>query len=178
MELGIAPTHEGILLLGDDLAPGDDLKSSLGLDDAVLDIEVSPTVRDFLSVIGVAREVAAATGVPFRLPPTDVAEDTEPAEGVATVEIARPGTMSALPRAHPPRCRTHRASPIRVQARLTAAGMRPISAVGRRDELRDARDRAAPSRVRPRAAEGTGDRGATGTATASGWSRSTMSSER
>ena len=90
MELGIAPTHEGILLLGEDLAPGDDLKTSLGLDDAVLDIEVTPNRADFLSVIGVAREVAAATGVPFILPPTDVVEDAEPAEGVATIEIADP----------------------------------------------------------------------------------------
>ena len=87
MELGIAPTHEGILLLGDDLAPGDDLKTSLGLDDAVLDIEVTPNRADFLSVIGIAREVSAATGVPFTLPPTDLLEDAEPAEGVATVEI-------------------------------------------------------------------------------------------
>ena len=127
MELGIAPTHEGILLLGDDLAPGDDLKSSLGLDDAVLDIEVTPNRGDFLSVIGVAREVAAATGVPLMLPPTDVVEDTEPAEGVATVEIADPDRCPYY-LARILRDVGHTRSPIRVQARLTAAGMRPISA--------------------------------------------------
>ena len=127
MELGIAPTHEGILLLGDDLAPGDDLKTSLGLDDAVLDIEVTPNRGDFLSVIGVAREVAAATGVPFTLPPTDVAEDAEAAEGVATVEIADPDRCPYY-LARILRDVGHVRSPIRVQARLTAAGMRPISA--------------------------------------------------
>ncbi len=127
MELGIAPTHEGILLLGDDLAPGDDLKTSLGLDDAVLDIEVTPNRADFLSVIGVAREVSAATGVPFTLPPTDLLEDAEPAEGVATVEIRDLDRCSHY-LARILRDVGHASSPIRVQARLTAAGMRPISA--------------------------------------------------
>ena len=127
MELGIAPTHEGILLLGDDLAPGDDLKTALGLDDAVLDIEVTPNRADFLSVIGVAREVAAATGVPFTLPPIDVVEDDEPAEGVATVEVLDPERCSHYI-ARILRDVRHARSPIRVQARLTAAGMRPISA--------------------------------------------------
>ena len=127
MELGIAPTHEGILLLGDDLAPGDDLKASLGLDDAVLDIEVTPNRADFLSVIGVAREVSAATGVPFTLPPTEIVEDEEPAEGVATVEVMDLDRCSHYV-ARILRDVGHASSPIRAQARLTAAGMRPISA--------------------------------------------------
>jgi phenylalanyl-tRNA synthetase beta chain len=127
MELGIAPSHEGILILGDDLAPGDDLKASLGLDDAVLDIEVTPNRADFLSVIGVAREVAAATGVPFTPPPTDVTEDPEPAGDVATVEILDPDRCPHY-LARIIRDIGHTTSPIRVQARLTAAGMRPISA--------------------------------------------------
>jgi phenylalanyl-tRNA synthetase beta chain len=127
MELGIAPTHEGILILGDDLAPGDDLKSSLGLDDAVLDVEVTPNRADFLSVIGVAREVAAATGVPFTRPPIDVVEDDEPAERIATLEVLDPQRCPHY-LARILRDVRHTSSPIRVQARLTAAGMRPISA--------------------------------------------------
>ena len=114
-------------MLGDDLAPGDDLKTSLGLDDAVLDIEVTPNRGDFLSVIGVAREVAAATGVPFALPPIDIAEDAEAADGVATVEIVDPDRCPYY-LARILRDVEHVRSPIRVQARLTAAGMRPISA--------------------------------------------------
>ena len=127
MELGIAPTHEGILLLGDAFAPGDDLKSALGLDDAVLDVEVTPNRGDFLSVVGVAREVSAATGVPFTMPPTEVVEDDERAEGVATVEIQ---DLERCPHylARILRDVRHASSPLRVQARLTAAGMRPISA--------------------------------------------------
>ena len=159
MELGIAPTHEGILLLGDDLAPGDDLKTSLGLDDAVLDIEVTPNRADFLSVIGVAREVAAATGVPFHAPPTDVIEDDEPSEGVATVEVMDPD-----------RCSHYLARILRDVRHTSVAHPRPgapdrgghASHLGRRrrDELRHARDRAAAAPVRPGVAEGSGDRGA------------------
>jgi phenylalanyl-tRNA synthetase beta chain len=128
MELGIAPTHEGILLLPPDLAPGEDLKTSLGLDDAVLDIEVTPNRADFLSVIGVAREVAAATGVPFTPPRFDVVEDDGTASDVVTVEVVDADRCPRyLARVVLDVC--HTASPIRVQARLTAAGMRPISAV-------------------------------------------------
>ncbi len=127
MELGIAPSHEGILLLPADLTPGDDLKAALGLDDAVLDIEVTPNRADFLSVIGIAREVAAATGVAFSPPPTDVVEDRERAADVATVEVL---DLDRCPRylARILCDVRHVRSPIRTQARLTAAGMRPISA--------------------------------------------------
>ena len=128
MELGMAPTHDGILILPAGLEPGQDVKSALGLDDVVLDIEVTPNRPDFLSVIGIAREVAAATGVPFVHPDTSITEDAEPAEGVATVEVL---DLDRCPRylARIMRGVRHVPSPLSVQARLTAAGMRPISAV-------------------------------------------------
>ncbi len=128
MELGIAPTHEGILILPSGLEPGQDVKSALGLDDVVLDIEVTPNRPDFLSVIGIAREVAAATGVPFVHPDTSIIEDAEPAGGVATVEVL---DLDRCPRylARIMRGVRHVPSPLAVQARLTAAGIRPISAV-------------------------------------------------
>jgi len=127
MELGIAPTHEGILLLPTDLRPGDDLKLALGLDDAVLDIEVTPNRPDLLSVVGVAREVAAATRVPIATPEHGVQEVDERAAAVATLEVL---DRDRCPRyvARILRGVRHTASPIRAQARLSAAGMRPISA--------------------------------------------------
>lgn len=127
MELGVAPAHEGILILPPELEPGQDVKTVLGLDDVVLDIEVTPNRPDFLSVIGIAREVSAATGVPFTHPGTSVAEDAEPADGVATVEVL---DLERCPRylARIIRDVRHVPSPLAVQARLTAAGMRPISA--------------------------------------------------
>jgi phenylalanyl-tRNA synthetase beta chain len=128
MELGIAPTHDGIMILPEGFEPGQDLKSALGLDDAVLDVEVTPNRPDFLSVIGVAREVAAATGVPFTMPEPVLEEDGEKAADVATVEIV---DLDRCPRylARVIRSAKDAPSPLRIQARLSAAGMRPISAI-------------------------------------------------
>ncbi|HET9723312.1 MAG TPA: phenylalanine--tRNA ligase subunit beta [Actinomycetota bacterium] len=126
-ELGISPSHEGILILPEGLEPGRDVKELFGLDDAVLDIEVTPNRSDFLSVIGIAREVAAATGTPLRVPVASFDEDAERAADVATVRI---DDLDRCPRylARIVRGVRHVPSPIRVQARLSASGMRPISA--------------------------------------------------
>jgi phenylalanyl-tRNA synthetase beta chain len=126
-ELGVSPAHEGILILSGDVEPGVDVKRLLGLDDAVLEIEVTPNRPDFLSVIGIAREVSAATGVPLSMPDTSVEETDEKADGVAAVRI---DDLERCPRyvARVIRGVRDLPAPIRVQARLTAAGMRPISA--------------------------------------------------
>jgi phenylalanyl-tRNA synthetase beta chain len=126
-ELAISQDHGGILVLPD-LAVGTDLKVVLGLDDAVLDIEVEPNRPDFLSILGVAREVAAATGVPLQVPEAHLAGSEERADQVATVRIDAP---EGCPRyvARVLRGVRPATSPLVVQARLTAAGMRPISAV-------------------------------------------------
>ncbi len=127
-ELGISASHDGILVLPNDLEPGADVATAFGLDDAVLDIEVTPNRPDFLSVLGIAREVSAATGTPLSYPDTQVEEDPEPVEGVATLEVTDP---QRCPRylARIIREVRHVSSPIAMQARLFAAGMRPISAV-------------------------------------------------
>ena len=129
-ELQIADVHTGILILNDEgLAAGADVKSGLGLDDAVLDIEVEPNRPDFLSVLGVAREVAAATGVPLSFPDLSVAETDEDAAGVASIHLEAPeGCPTYLARIVRGVDATG-ASPLRVQARLTASGMRPVSSV-------------------------------------------------
>ncbi len=127
MELAVAPSHEGILLLPPTVSPGDDVGEALGLRDAVLDIEVTPNRPDFLSVLGVAREVAAATGTPLVMPDVSVEEADEKADEVATVEIRDPERCSRY-LARILRDVRHVPSPPDVQARLTASGMRPISA--------------------------------------------------
>ena len=128
-ELGISADHGGILLLNDQgLEPGAEVKAALGLDETVLDIEVEPNRPDFLSVFGVAREVAAATGVPLLEPDLAVSETDEVAADVATIELRdRDGCPRYLARVI--RGVRPATSPLRVQARLTASGMRPINAV-------------------------------------------------
>ncbi len=128
-ELAISTDQEGILILNDAaLAIGTDVAHALELDQPVLDIEVEPNRPDFLSMLGVAREVAAATGVELLLPEPAVEESHEVVADVVPVRIDAP---DACPRylARIVRGVSHRPSPLRIQARLTAAGMRPIDAV-------------------------------------------------
>jgi phenylalanyl-tRNA synthetase beta chain len=58
-ELGLAETSSGILELPSDAPPGEPLRDYLGLDEFVLDVNVTPNRGDAMSIIGIAREVAA-----------------------------------------------------------------------------------------------------------------------
>ena len=127
-ELGVSQDHSGILVLPPDAPPGTDVASLLGLDDVVLDLEVKSNRPDLLSVAGVAREVAAALALPFRTPGAVVPEGEERAADAATVEIL---DLERCPRyvARVIKGVQVGPSPLRVQARLTALGQRPISNV-------------------------------------------------
>jgi phenylalanyl-tRNA synthetase beta chain len=127
-ELRVSADHTAILILPADTPLGADVKSQLGLDDVVLDVEVEPNRPDLMSVMGVAREASAATGVPFSLPDTTVTENGEKAEEVASVEVL---DVEGCPRyvGRVIRGVDVGPAPIQVQARLTAAGMRPVSNV-------------------------------------------------
>lgn len=128
-ELAISQEHEsGILLLPGDLAVGADLKRALGLDEEVLDLEIESNRPDLLSIFGIAREVAGATGAPLVAPEVGVVEGDEPAETVATVESKDP---EGCPRYLARVIRGTRGgrTPLLAQARLTACGVRPISPI-------------------------------------------------
>ena len=66
LELGIGVNHEGILVLPMDAPIGGNLKKYLG--DVILDIEITPNRPDCLSVLGIAREIAAITNLPIKEP--------------------------------------------------------------------------------------------------------------
>jgi phenylalanyl-tRNA synthetase beta chain len=128
-ELAISHDHEtGILILPDDLPIGADLKSVLGLDDAVLDIEVEPNRPDFLSVYGVARETSSILGLPLAEPDTTLEEDPERAGEVATVELRAPDDCPFYV-ARVFRGASNGSTPLWAQARLTAVGMRPVAPI-------------------------------------------------
>ncbi len=127
-ELAISQDHGGILVLDDTWEVGTDLKGALELDEPVLDVEVEPNRPDFLSIVGVAREIAAATGVGLVMPDRSLEGAAEAAEDVATVRIDAPEGCSRYV-ARVIRGVSHRPSPLVAQARLTACGMRPIDAI-------------------------------------------------
>src|SRR5882757_1717607 len=61
-ELGLAEVSAGILELPDDAPVGTPLREYLALDDFVLDLAIGPNRGDAMSILGIAREVAALTG--------------------------------------------------------------------------------------------------------------------
>jgi phenylalanyl-tRNA synthetase beta chain len=65
-ELGLAESSEGIIELPADAPVGMDLRQYLDLDDVVLEVNVTANRGDAMSVLGLAREVAALAGVPLK----------------------------------------------------------------------------------------------------------------
>jgi phenylalanyl-tRNA synthetase beta chain len=127
-ELGLGEEHEAGLLTVDGAPPGADLVEHLGLDDRVLEIEITPNRPDCLSIIGVARELAALTGARLRPPRITLRETKRFARTLAAVRVEAP---ELAPRYTVRVIENLRVgpSPAWMAARLRAAGLRPISNV-------------------------------------------------
>jgi phenylalanyl-tRNA synthetase beta chain len=125
-ELGIGEDADGILLLPRDAPLGADLGTYLGLDDWILEVEITPNRPDCLSVVGVAREVAALTGAPFRFPAVQVKEGEPDIAALASVEVE---DRELCPRytARLITGLTVAPSPPWLAQRLRAVGLRPIN---------------------------------------------------
>jgi phenylalanyl-tRNA synthetase beta chain len=123
-ELGISDEHEGIILLEEDAPVGKPLADFMG--DIVVEIDVLPNMARCLSMIGVAREVAAITGQMLKLPPLAVEARGEPIEGKVSVVIEDSKLSARYAAALLVGSRIGPA-PGWMQRRLTYAGMRPIN---------------------------------------------------
>ena len=123
-ELGISDEHEGIIILEDDVPVGTPLAEFMG--DIVLELDVTPNLARCLSLIGVAREVAALTGNTVKLSPHETEATGESIEGQVRVEIEDP-KLSARYAAMLLKGVKIGPAPSWVQRRLTYAGMRPIN---------------------------------------------------
>jgi phenylalanyl-tRNA synthetase beta chain len=136
-ELQISEDHSGILILPPGAELGTDVVSLLGLDDNILELEITPNRPDCMGMVGLAREISALLGHELRWPPQletgdpllfrdPPADRSLPAE--VTVEIQDP---QGCPR-YVARYLEGMAigpSPLWLAARLVAHGMRPISNV-------------------------------------------------
>ncbi|MFN4260588.1 MAG: phenylalanine--tRNA ligase subunit beta [Gemmataceae bacterium] len=123
-ELGISEEHEGVIILEADAPVGMPLADFMG--DIVLDIDVLPNMARCLSLIGVAREVAALTGQPLRLPPHVMQATGKEIAGQVEVVI-EDVKLSARYAAALIEGVTIGPAPGWMQRRLSYAGMRPIS---------------------------------------------------
>ncbi|WP_390883048.1 phenylalanine--tRNA ligase subunit beta [Kovacikia minuta] len=127
-ELGLTKESEGIhQFVGDNLQPGNDARPLLGLDDVILDLTSTANRADALSIVGIAREIAALTGTSLKLP--------QPKE----ISVSSDSDILSLRIIEPQACPTYigtvieqvkiGASPLWLQHRLQASGIRPINNV-------------------------------------------------
>jgi len=125
VELGLAEDPDGLMELPADAAAGRPLEDLLGLDDTVIEIELTPNRGDCLSVLGVAREIAALFGRPLKKPrPQPVAPAHD--DGLP-IRIDAPGDCGRFTGRVMYGLRTDSRTPLWMQERLRRAGIRPIS---------------------------------------------------
>ncbi len=127
-ELCLSEESDGIMELTDGPVPGTPADELYGYRDTVLEIEVTPNRPDWLSHLGVAREVAAINGAMLQLPPVWSPPKSGGDRLDFTVEIE---DFADCPRytAHVARNLKLGESPRWMQNRLLAVGARPINCV-------------------------------------------------
>lgn len=127
-EIGLGDEHDGIIVLPADSAkPGDDAFPILGLGDEVLDISVTPDRGYALSIRGLAREYAIATGLPFSDPGFELPQLPEASgNAVAAASDDRENcdllVLHTLSNFNPSAL-----TPDYIKSRLAAVGVRSIS---------------------------------------------------
>jgi phenylalanyl-tRNA synthetase beta chain len=128
-ELELGTGHEGIMVLDENLAPGTPLIEALDLETTVLDIGITPNRADCLSVLGIARETAAAFDLPLNLPEIGLVEGAgRSADDEMEIVIDDPG-LCPVYKGRVIRNVTIGPSPAWLQRRLLAIGQRPINNV-------------------------------------------------
>jgi len=125
-ELGLGNDRSGVMVLKPSLSVGVKLASALALSDAVFEIEVTPNRPDCLSIIGVAREIAAIQKVRLKYPDFKLADKGNQISKRTSIRIEAPD--------HCPRYVARlfedikvKSSPYWLQDRLLSVGLRPIN---------------------------------------------------
>lgn len=126
-ELGLSQDHDGLLVLDDDAPVGQGLRDVLDLDDTLFTLKLTPNRADCLSILGVAREVAALTGAELTLPvfePVAVTLDER-----LPVTIDAPDLCGRFAGRIIRGVNARAQTPAWMKARLERAGQRSISAL-------------------------------------------------
>jgi len=89
-EMGLTDDHTGIMVLPENLTPGQPLSASMDLEDWVFEIGITPNRIDCASVIGVAREIAALTKKPLTMPDIRFETSDKKIDDLAQVTIIDP----------------------------------------------------------------------------------------
>lgn len=127
-ELGLSDDHSGILILPPETPVGLPLGEVIAADAAVIDLDIKAHRADLFSIVGIAREIAAFTGVPLQEPQTTVKEKGTAAGKLMALDVRVPDLCPRYS-ARVLRGITIGPSPAWMAERLLAAGMRPINNV-------------------------------------------------
>lgn len=127
-ELGVGGDAGGLLILPDDAPVGTPFAEYYGLGQSVLELEVTPNRPDCLSMVGVAREVAAVLDTSFTEPAGTLDESGTPAADLVSVEIETPDLCPRYT-ARVIRGVTVGPSPRWLADKVAACGTRPINNV-------------------------------------------------
>ena len=127
-ELTISDEASGLMELPADTQIGTPIVEALGLDDAVLELEITPNRPDCLSMIGVGREISVATGNPLKLPEVNVQQGRTDIHNLTSVTIEAPDLCPRYA-AQVIRGVKIAPSPTWLQRRLEAVGVGTINSI-------------------------------------------------
>lgn len=126
-ELGLPSQADGILELAQDAPIGQDLRQYLSLDDHILDLDLTPNRADCLSILGIARDLAALNNLPLK--PLDIPNNAVKTDHVLAIHL---DDSKACPR-YVGRILTginpHATTPLYMAERLRRVDIRPIHPV-------------------------------------------------
>ncbi|MFP4316659.1 MAG: phenylalanine--tRNA ligase subunit beta [Desulfovibrionales bacterium] len=125
-ELELGEGAGGIMVLDPDLPIGTPLVQALNLETTVLDVSITPNRADCLSILGLAREVAAAFELPLSIPHADLDEQGPDCRDEVEILIPEP-QYCPLYQARIIRNVAIGPSPAWMRYRLLALGLRPIN---------------------------------------------------
>lgn len=120
--------QEGILVLPASTTIGAPIGDVLGINDEVLELDLTPNRSDCLSMIGVAYEIGALTGREVLLPNTSIPSSAVKTDGLVSVSISAPEHCSHYSARYIKDVKIG-VSPLWLQNKLIAAGVRPINNV-------------------------------------------------
>lgn len=127
-EMNLSDDHSGIKVLDERSRPGTPLPRALGLDSVFFDLGITPNRPDCLSVLGVARDVAAACTLPLTPPRISLSEEDPDSSTLLQVRIEDPD-LCPLYQARIIEDITLGPSPDWLRCRLLGMGIRPINTI-------------------------------------------------
>lgn len=124
-ELGLSDDHGGLLPLAADAPIGVDVRKVLDMDDVMLTLKMTPNRGDCLSMIGIARDLAAVTGATLRIP--TIPPNTSTGADSRRIHISAPDACGHYLGRVITGINARAATPVWMKNRLERAGFRSIS---------------------------------------------------